>query len=349
MGLQLKDLVQGKEIELKDLAGKRIAVDTYNILYQFLASIRSPDGSLLTDSHGNVTSHLMGLFTRTTHLMQYNIRLIFVFDGKAPELKRREQERRRAVKEEAQAAYEAAKEEEDVEAMKKYAARTARLTPEMLADAKALVTALGFPVVQAASEGEAQVAYLVKKGNADYGASQDYDTLLYGIPKLIRNLSIAGKRKKAGTHSYDIVKPQIIATHEVLNTLGIDREQLIALAILVGTDYNKEGIHGIGPKKALKLVKEYKKDFSALFKAAAWDTYYDFSWKEIYDLILHMDVSHDYSLTFHPFNAKAVMHVLCDKHDFSRERVIATLEKLEHLNTEKKQKGLGVFFYNAGS
>ncbi len=344
MGLQLKDLVQGKEIELKDLAGKRIAIDTYNILYQFLASISSADGSLLTDSHGNVTSHLMGLFSRTTHLMQYNIQLIFVFDGKAPELKKIEQERRRTVKEEAQAAYQHAKEEEDIESMKKFAARTARLTPEMLAEAKALITALGFPIVQAASEGEAQVAYLVKQGDADYGASQDYDTLLYGIPRLVRNLSIAGKRKKAGTHSYDIVKPQIITTQEILNTLGIDREQLIALAILMGTDYNKEGIPGIGPKKALKLVKEYKKDFSTMFQAAEWDTHYSFSWKKIYDLILHMNVSQDYAIQFRSFETEIVVKLLCVKHDFSKERVISTLEKLEQMNLSKKQKGLGEFF-----
>lgn len=344
MGLQLRDLVEGKEIELKDLAGKRIAVDTFNILYQFLASIRSPDGSLLTDSKGNVTSHLMGLFTRTTHLMQYNIQLIFVFDGKAPEMKRREQERRRQVKEEAKEAYETAKEEEDIEAMKKFASRTARLTPEMLEDAKELIAALGFPIIQAASEGEAQVAYIVKNGDADYGASQDYDTLLYGIPKLVRNLSIAGKRKKAGTHVYETVKPQLVSTTDVLNTLGIDREQLIALAVLIGTDYNREGIPGIGPKKALKLLHEHKKDFDAIFNTVEWRKHYSFSWKEIYDLILHMEINKQYEIKFHPFESAKVISLLCDKHDFGRERIESTLQKLEELNTQKKQKGLSDFF-----
>ncbi len=344
MGLHLKDLVEGKEIELKELAGKRIAVDTYNILYQFLTSIRGPDGALLTDSHGNVTSHLMGIFSRTTHLMQHNIQLIFVFDGKPPELKRKERERRRQLKEEAAEAYETAKEVEDIEAMKKYASRTARLTPEMITDAQELITALGFPIVLAASEGEAQVAYLVKEGDADYGASQDYDTLLYSIPKLIRNLSIAGKRKKAGVQSYEAVKPQLIVTADVLNMLGIDREQLIILAILIGTDYNKPGIPGIGPKKALKLLHNYKKDFSTLFSTVAWDTYYDFSWKEIYNLILHMPVSKDYALKFNSFDSQKIVQLLCVEHDFLKERVIFTLEKLEQLHITKKQKGLGDFF-----
>ncbi len=344
MGLQLRDVVEGKEIELKDLAGKRIAVDTFNILYQFLASIRSPDGSLLTDAKGNVTSHLMGLFTRTTSLMQHNMQIIFVFDGKAPDLKRKEQERRRQLKEEATEAYETAKEEEDIEAMKKFASRTARLTPEMLVDAKELITALGCPIVQAASEGEAQVAYLVKQGNANYGASQDYDTLLYGIPRLVRNLSIAGKRKKAGTHVYETVKPQLVLTTEVLNTLGIDREQLIVLAILIGTDYNREGIPNIGPKKALKLLHEYKKDFEAIFNAVEWNKHYSFSWKEIYYLILHMEVAKEYEIKFRPFDSAKVISLLCDRHNFGRERVESTLQKLEEMNTQKKQKGLNDFF-----
>lgn len=344
MGLQLRDLIEGKEIELKDLAGKRIAVDTYNILYQFLASIRAPDGNLLIDSQGNVTSHLIGLFSRTTHLMQYHIELIFVFDGKPPALKRQEQERRRHIKEEAAVAYKQAAEKEDLTAMRKYAARTTRLTSEMITDAQELITALGFPIVQAPSEGEAQVAAIVSAGDADYGASQDYDTLLYGIPKLVRNLSIAGKRKKAGTHGYDTVKPQLIATADVLNNLGIDREQFIALALLVGTDYNKEGIHGIGPKKALKLVHEHKKDFAALFAAVDWNAHYDLSWKEIYDVILHMPVTKQYELGFRSVDSKKVMDLLCTRHDFSKDRVVSALEKIEALQATKKQKGLGDFF-----
>jgi flap endonuclease-1 len=344
MGLPFKDLVVGSDIELKALGGSKVAVDTYNILYQFLASIRGHDGTPLMDTHGNVTSHLQGLFSRTTKLMQHNIQLIFVFDGKPPELKMAERDRRRKLKEEAQQQYEVAKEREDHVAMKKYAARTARLTPEMVADSKVLITALGFPIVEAASEGEAQVAYLVGQGDADYGASQDYDALLYGIPKLIRNLSIAGKRKRGSSLAYDVVKPQLVKTPDVLNHLGVDREQLIALAILVGTDYNKAGIKGIGPKKALKLVKEHGKDFDALFAVAKWDEHYGISWKEIYDLFLNMPVEKNYELMFAPFNADAVVAVMCDQHDFKEERIRATLEKLEKFNTQKQQKGLGDFF-----
>ncbi len=344
MGLQFKDLVIKKDIELKELAGKKIAIDTYNILYQFLASIRSADGTLLTDSKGNITSHLQGLFSRTTKLMQYNIQLIFVFDGKPPQLKMEERERRRSLKEEALEKYEIAKDRKDITAMKKYASRTMRLTQEMIAEAKELVSALGFPIVQAPSEGEAQVACIVKQGDADYGSSQDYDALLYGIPKLVRNLSIVGKRKRGSSLAYDVIKPQLIKTHDVLNHLGLDCEQLIVLAILVGTDYNKSGIKGIGPMRALKLVKEYKKDFTNLFSSVNWKQHYDFSWREIYDLIASMPVKKKYNLEFHPFDTEAIVYLLCVKHEFSIDRVKSTLEKLEKFNTQKEQKDLGDFF-----
>jgi flap endonuclease-1 len=344
MGLQFKDLVHGKDVLLKELSGKTIAIDTYNVLYQFLASIRGRDGTPLQDNKGNVTSHLQGLFSRTTKLMHYNIQLIFVFDGKPPVLKTEERDRRRKLKEEAQEQYEIAKDRDDVVAMKKYAARTTRLTPEMIEEAKELITALGFPIVDAASEGEAQVAYIVKQGDADYGSSQDYDTLLYGIPKLIRNLSIAGKRKRGASLAYDAVKPQLLRTTEILNVLGLDCEQLIVVAILTGTDYNKGGIKGIGPKKALKLVKEHKKDFDAVFAAVEWDKHNTITWKEIFDLFVHMPITTDYTLSFTPFDADAVVTLLCDKHDFSEERIRATLNKLAKQNTSKQQKGLGDFF-----
>src|SRR3989344_1424609 len=123
MGIALKDIATGKEIEIDSLKGKVLAVDSYNLLYQFLTTIRARDGTLLMDSKGNVTSHLVGLFSRTTKLMQCGIKLVFVFDGKPPELKEKERIRRRELKAEAESEYRKAAEKKDLEAMKKYAAR----------------------------------------------------------------------------------------------------------------------------------------------------------------------------------------------------------------------------------
>lgn len=344
MGLPFRDIIEGKTIEIKDLTNKTLAVDSFNMLYQFLSSIRARDGSLLTDSNGNTTSHLIGLFSRTTNLMQNNLQLAFVFDGKPPKLKKEERERRRAVKEEAKKEYEKAKQREDIEEMRKYASRTTVLTTEMIDDAKELIAALGFPVIQAPSEGEAQVAHIVKKGDAAFGVSQDYDSLLYGIPKLLRNLSIAGKRKRAGKLSYEVIKPEVITITDVLNKLGIDNNQLIVLAMLVGTDYNKGGVKGIGPKKALALVKECGHDYDGLFKKAEWEKHCDNDWNEIYYLFKKMPVTDDYDIKFNRFSPDKIREVLVEKHDFSMERVNSTIEKLEKAAPEKTQKGLGDFF-----
>ena len=197
-----------KEISISDLKGKVLAVDSMNLLYQFLTTIRSPDGSVLTDSKHRVTSHLIGLFSRTTVLMEKGLKLVFVFDGKAPEIKQKTWEKRTQVKKEALLKFKGAEVKGDVGAMRKYAARTAVLNKEMLEDAKEIIMALGLPIVQAPSEGEAQTARMVKNGDAYASVSQDYDNLIFGCPSLVRNLSVEGRRKKAGTFAYQKVNPR---------------------------------------------------------------------------------------------------------------------------------------------
>ena len=345
MGIAFKDLLIAKEINIDYLQNKIVAVDTNNLLYQFLTTIRSRDGTVLTDSQGHTTSHLVGMFSRTTSLMQKGIKFIFVFDGEYPALKKKEQERRYEIKKEAQQAYEVAKEREDIDAMKKYASRTAYLTAEMKQEAKELISALGFPVVDAPSEGEAQVAELVKEGKAYAAVSQDYDTLLYSTPFLIRNLSIAGKRKKSNTLAYTTVEPEMLSLSDNLNALGIDKEQLIALAMLIGTDYNYGGIHGIGPKKALKLVKEHGHKFDEMFNSVKWSESFSVSWKEVYDTFLHLPVQKNLKIEYSELNQERLYMLLCDKHDFSRERVDSAFGKLADVAKDKKQKGLGEFFH----
>ena len=343
MGTQLRNILVSHELLLNDLTNKTLAVDSYNLLYQFLTTIRSRDGSLLMDSKGNVTSHLVGLFSRTTRLMQNNIKLIFVFDGEPPKLKEVERQRRKNIKIEAEKKYEKAVEEENIEEMKKYASRTARLTEDMIKESKKLISALGLPIVQAPSEGEAQAAYIVKSKDADYCVSQDFDSLLFGSPMLIRNLSLIGKRKKSGL-SYETVNPEIIDLSENLNNLGIDQNQLIALAMLVGTDYNIGGIKGIGPKNALKLVKKYKSNFDALFKEVRWNNFFDYPWKEVYDMFKKIPINSDYKIEWKEPDRKEVIKLLVDEHDFAVERVKPVLDKMLKNKESKQQKDLGEFF-----
>lgn len=343
MGVALTDLLNPKPITLDDLQDKIVAIDAFNMIYQFLSSLRGPDGSLMTDSKGNVTSHLIGLLSRTTRLMQKGIKCVYIFDGEAPLLKQKERERRRAIKEAAVNQYEEAKKTGDTEQMRKFATRTASLTPEMAEEAKKLIRALGIPVVEAPSEGEAQAAVMQARGDVDYVASQDTDSLLFGAEKVIRNLSILGKRKKVSKLTYETVTPELLTLSDVLNTTGLDKEKLILLGMLVGTDFNVGGIKGLGPKKGMKVVKEYS-DYNQMFLDVKWHENFDFDWHEVYDLFITMPTVETSNLEWNPIDEEALHKLLCDEHDFSAERVTKSIEKIMKQQAKMAQKGLGDFF-----
>ncbi len=341
MGCKIGDLIISHPITIEELSGKKLAIDANNMLYQFLTTIRQPDGAPLLDSHGRVTSHLQGLFARTTRFISLGLKPAFVFDGKHPELKKTEIEKRARAKKLAMEKYELAKSEQDTEGMAKYYGRTAILTKEMVEESKKLITALGCPVIQSPSEGEATAAYIVNKGLADTVVTQDADALLFGARKVVRNLSIEGRRKKAKTLAFTKVVPELIDLEENLKNLGITQNQLIALGILVGTDFNPGGIHGIGPKKGLKLVKEYKNNFDKMFKDAGWN--YDVEWDVIFDIIKKMPVEKNIDLKWKDLNVREVTRVLCDEHSFDKERVMKKLDEIQS-DISKGQKGLGEWF-----
>jgi len=337
MGLQIGDIVTRREIELKELKGKVIAVDALNALYQFLASIRQPDGTPLMDNKGRVTSHLSGLFYRNIALLSDGIRLIYVFDGEYHALKGKTHEKRQEAKDIAKEKYEQAKEEEDIEGMGKYARGFLKLSDEMIEESKELLNAMGIAVVQAPGEGEMQCAQLVKEGKAYAVASQDYDALAVGGTRLIQNLTLARKRKTPSGFVY--IAPEIIEYEKVLNELGIDADQLICLAILVGTDFNPGGVKGIGPKKALALVRE-KKYPVKIFGELEEQGRLNFDWKEVFEIFKKPNVIKDAKIDFPKLNEKAIKEILVKRHDFSEERVDNQLAKLKDLKEKEKQKTL---------
>jgi flap endonuclease-1 len=345
MGTKITELLISKEIGFSDLKGKVLVVDGYNIMYQFLSSLRMADGSPLKDSKGNITSHLNGLFLRSSKLMRLGMKLAFVFDGEPPELKKKERERRKEIKIEAQKKYDEALAENDIEAMRKYSVQTTRLTKEMVSEAKELLEALGIPIIQAPSEGEAQAAHIVKSKHADIVVSQDADSLLFGAPIIVRNLTITQKKKKTNVLAYETVKPILINLDENLKELDITQDQLIALSMLVGTDFNPGGIKGIGPKKGLSIIKEYEMDFEALFSKVEWDKNFDYvTWKEVFSLFKNMPVTNEYSIKWNDPHKERILEILCDRHEFNRERVIREVDELLKERESKSQKGLGDFF-----
>jgi len=343
MGVALTELLLIKEIDLEFLKNKSLVVDAPMWLYQFLSSIRQRDGSLLTDSNGNVTSHLMGLMSRISNLSQQGIKLAFAFDGEPPKLKKLTLDKRKGIKQDAEKKFERAKEKADEELMKKYAARTSRLTKEMIEEAKKLVEAFGLPVLEAPSEAEAQASLVVKNNDAFAIATNDADALLFEATRIARNVNMAGKKKKMNKLSFETINPDLIILEDNLKHLGISQDQLIALAMLIGTDYNMGGIKGIGPKNALKLVKKHEDNLDLLFKETKWNENFEFEWQEVFDLIKNIPVNKDYELKWKEVNEDKIMKLLVDGHDFSEERVRSQLEGLANSKQKGSQKGLGEF------
>jgi len=336
LGVNLRDLVPKKTVRLEDLSGKSIAIDAYNALYQFLAIIRQPDGTPLKDTMGRITSHLSGLLYRTSNLVEMGIKPVYVFDGTPPTLKEVEIKRRMKAKEEALIRYEQAIKEGKIEEARMYAQATSRLKDYMAEDSKKLLDLMGIPWVQAPSEGEAQAAHLVKRGDADYCASQDYDSLLFGAPRLVRNVTISGRRKLPSKNVYIEVVPEVVELENVLRECNITYEQLIDVGILIGTDFNPDGVKGLGPKTALKLIKEHGNIENAMqyLKNAEFPV----EPQRIREIFLHPKVTNNYKIEWKEPDIEGIVNFICRERDFSEERVRKAVEKMQKGITKQKGK-----------
>ncbi|WP_369425745.1 flap endonuclease-1 [Methanothrix sp.] len=321
MGVDLGDILTRKKISIEDLSGSWIAVDGFNTLYQFLSTIRQPDGTPLMDSSGRITSHLSGLLYRMTNLVEAGIRVAFVFDGRPPELKAGTLAARAQMKELAEIQLQEAI-ATGAESFR-YAQATTRINSEILHDSIRLLDAMGIPYVQAPSEGEAQAAFMAIRGDVDYVASQDYDSLLFGAPRVVRNLAITGRRKMPRKNVYIEVPPEVIILEDELTRLGISREQLIDIGIMCGTDYNK-GLQKVGPKRALKLIKEHG-CLEAVLDALGESIE---NLQEIRDIFLHPEVTESYELRMKKPSIDEIVGFLCNERDFSEERVRKAAERL---------------------
>ncbi|HYK92754.1 MAG TPA: flap structure-specific endonuclease [Thermoplasmata archaeon] len=315
MGLPFRDIVRSEELPWERLGGRMLAVDGYNAIYQFLATIRQRDGQPFSDPAGHPTSHLMGVFYRTTSLLGQGVLPVWVFDGKPPDLKAGTLRARFVAKERAETEWKAALESGDLETARKKAAQTSRLTRPMVEEVKVLLGALGAPAVQAPSEGEAQAASLAAAGRVWAAASEDYDSLLFGAPRLVRGLAA---RARAG----NTPAAQVIDRAELLASLGITGDELILVGLLVGTDFN-DGAKGYGPKKALKLVQQHL-GWEATLRTAGIDPA---EVEPVAELFRRPDVIEVGALQFGPVDDAAVERILVDAHGFAPERVRSALQR----------------------
>ncbi len=325
-----------RTVDWQDLKNKRIAIDASNMLYQFLSTIRQRDGTPLMDSKGRITSHLSGTFYRVSNLIQKGIRICVCFDGEPPELKYKTQQIRKKRKERAHKRYENAKKEMDIVSMYKYSKQVTYLNNKIIKETKALLKAIGIPIVQAPQEADAQISFMTEKKDVDFAASSDMDCLLHSCQKLIPNLTLSQTRNLSGG-KFVYIKPHVIELKDVLKHLKINQDQLITLGILVGTDYNPKGVPGIGPKTALKLVHQHK-NFDKLFK----EVKPDFNWKKIFAIFKSMPIMKNYQLRWQEPDVDKITEILVKEHDFSKERVDKTIEKIT--KRKKEQSGLSKFF-----
>lgn len=320
MGVKLKDIVEPESISFKDLEGRTVSIDAFNTLFQFLSTIRQRDGRPLTDENGNITSHLSGILYRNSSMIEKDIKPIYIFDGQAPELKSETQAKRREIRDEAERIYKDALAKGDTEKARKFAMRSSKLSPEIIESSKKLLTLMGIPYIDAKGEGEAQAAYLVQNGDAYAVASQDYDCLLFGAKRVVRNLAV---NSNLGNLEY-------YQLNKVLKELNVTREELVDMGILIGTDFC-DGLKGVGAKTALKLAHkgQLKEKIAELQKQSSHDL------DEVREIFLNHNVNTDYKIKWEKPNKDKIIEFLCYEHGFSEDRVSKASDKLKNLNSSQ--------------
>ena len=340
MGLNLKDLVVREKTTLESFASRIIAIDAYNALYQFLATIRGYDGAQLADSQGAVTSHLSGLFYRNINFLSLGIRPVYVFDGKPPSMKSAEIMRRKKAKKDASIKYERAISEGNMADARKYAQQTTSMQDGMVDDSKKLLDMFGIPYVDAPSEGEATAAYMTQTGNAYASASQDFDSVLFGAKKLVRNFTNSGRRKIPNRNTYVDVVPEIIESSRTLEELKLTKEQLVDIGILIGTDFNPDGFERVGPKTALKMIREHTRleDIPGITEQLE-----SIDYDAIRKIFLNPNVAEPEEIKFKEVQYEAILDYLEGSRSFSRERLAPSLNRLKK-SLEKRSQNLDKWF-----
>ena len=338
MGVYLTPIIVKTSLTLDDLYGRRLAVDANNYLYQFLALLRSADGTPLHDQQGRITSHLAGLLFRTTRLIHdYALHLVFVFDGTPPVLKQAEIQKRRSRRQQAEQAWRTARARGDYASAFSKAVMTSRLTAPMMADAQHLLQLLGIPWIQAPSEAEAQCAFLARNKEVWAASSKDYDTLLFGAPRLLRFLTLTGKEYLPSQRRSRPLHPELIDLRDCLTTWQLTHQQLIDVALLIGTDFNP-GVKGIGPKRALKAIQQHgaleqlPDDLQTQLDLERCDA--------IRQFFLHPPVTAEYMLEYHELQEDALLRFLVDDHTFSEQRVATAITRMKIAETRRTQRKL---------
>lgn len=339
-----------KEVSMANLNGRAIAIDASMALYQFLIAVRSGDGSAnaqLTNEAGEVTSHIQGMFNRTIRLMENGIKPVYVFDGKPPVMKSGELAKRKMRRELAKENLKVAEEEGNEEDIEKFNKRLTRVTPEHNEDCKKLLELMGVPVITAPCEAEATCAALAKSGKVFAAGTEDMDTMTFGTPVLLRRLTMAASRK------LPILE---IRLEKALEGLELSMDEFIDFCILCGCDYC-DSIRGVGPKKALAAIKEYKsiERFLEALKEKMpkgvtvpeeWNRDVDPIYQQARVMFSNAEVldCKDVKLEWTGPQEEALTHFLVNEKGFGAERVKTAIAKLKKAKSTHSQQRMESFF-----
>ena len=352
MGVKLQNIIDREILGYPQLAGNIIAVDAPNIVMAlFNFARKNKDGTnagLILDRTQRPISHLYGLLYRTNFFYSKDIFPIYCFDGRDSELKRHITKDQLKDFRFTQKWYESAMKGGNREKAKEIALSKEYLWQNVILESKQLLGALGVPFIESPASAESQCAYLVKQGVANYSNSQDFDSLLFGCPFLVQNLSKSLRRKVQGKWTYNKVTPFHINLAKNLKVLGINQFQLVDIGILIGTDYFP-GIKRIGPKKALNLIKKHKQVEKIIREEK---NQFDFGKltpeiiKKVRKIFLFPDVNKSVSNFYWNLpNKPNILSLLCESHHLNKERVSNNVDKLilsyqkckKHHQTMKKQ------------
>jgi flap endonuclease-1 len=349
MAVDLSKLIAKRMLNIDELNGKIIAIDAYNFIYQFLSIIRQPDGTPLVDSRGNITSHLSGIFFRTVEMISKGIIPLYVFDGIPSMLKQKTINARMNRRNEAMREWEAAKAGGNLEEARQHAMASTRITKDIVASSKELLDAMGVAYVDAPSEGEAQASHMCKEGAVDMVASQDYDTMLFGAPLVVRNLTFSGRRKLPKRNIYIEVYPELVSLDETLKQLGLTQNQLIWVGIMLGTDFN-EGIKGIGPKTAVKIAKEAQSlEYIEGIAKSKYNQDFEVDPKSVEQLFINPEVKevsrNDVNaMLAKTININAVVDFMCKEHGFAEERISKYAQMISKSKEQSNQRRMDSWF-----
>ncbi|KAK6525547.1 hypothetical protein TWF281_010609 [Arthrobotrys megalospora] len=186
----------------------RVAVDIAIWAFQSQAAQSRSSGS---------NAALRVLYYRLCSLLSLNIHAVFVFDGKdRPDFKRGK----------------------NVHKGEGY----------LLAFARRLITAFGFPIHNAPGEAEAECAFLQRQGIVDAVLSEDVDTLMFGCRQFWRSGPDKGD-------SRGIEVMQVYQSRTIRDKTGLTPPGMILAALLSGGDYDTAGVAGVGMKQAVAAAR----------------------------------------------------------------------------------------------